>query len=196
MSPAQPRARLPILIALAVVGVLAFWTVSRAMRSEHAAASSAPLQPAPVAAAASAPARPAAGQSRTIQPTDPGSIFAPPTDPVQEALEHKRIVADYERKFRAEVVDAKWAAKAEPAINQILQDSGLMKSGIKAGDYRSSCRSHTCEISAMFKTSSDADDWATMYITNTGEVFNETNHMIIPRDDGTYEARIYGFRRQ
>ncbi len=131
-----------------------------------------------------------------IRPDDPGSIFAKPVDPAEEEREHKRIVADFERKFNAEPVDAAWAGKAEPALTKLVSNDGMVVSGLDPADYRSDCRSDTCRISAKFKNQLDADAWASMYTTLTGETFHETRHMVIPQPDGTAELRIYGYRKR
>lgn len=133
---------------------------------------------------------------RSISPDNPGSIFAKPVDPAEEEREHKRIVADFERKFNAEPVDAAWAGKAGTAIDKIVTEDGIVMSGIAPDDYRSDCRSETCRISAMFKNQLDAEAYGSMYTTMTGETFHETRHMVIPQPDGTAELRIYGYRKR
>ena len=197
---ASKKPVLLIAVAVLVLGLMG-WTLSKQFVTDsQSSAPSATAQPPAAVDGAVGPsgqgAMPAAGQGRIVSPDDPGSLFAKPVDPAQQQKENDRALAEFERQHRAEPVDAAWAGKAEPTLAKILTNDGIVVSGLAPEDYRADCRSQTCRVSATFKTHGDAEDWGSMYITLTGDTFQQTKSMVIPKPDGTAELRIYGYRRR
>jgi hypothetical protein len=188
----------PILLVLVVVAFAA-WTM---LRGNDPADASATFDGAPDVDGAPLSATPATQPEpgrrpivRTVPPDDPSSLFAAPRNPAEEQAERDRILAQLEQQHNAQPIDPAWAGPAEAALEKLTEDPGLVASQIKPDAYRSECRTSSCRISADFSSHADAEDWSTMYITNTGRTFQRTRSMVIPTGDGGYEARIYGTRR-
>lgn len=157
----------------------------------------APVAPTPQAdTALTRSPQPSPSQLRRVEPTSPHSVLAPPADPVKEQQERAGLVVELERSHRAQPIDAAWAGKTEPALEELIVNDGIVTSGLDPKHYSADCRSETCEISVSFDSAADAEDWGMMYVTLTGRSFARTRSMVIPKGDGTAELRVYGYRRR
>lgn len=133
--------------------------------------------------------------AQAISPDDPASMFARPVTSAERNAEQNRVAADLESKYMGEPVDSQWASSTESGLGSIVKDPGLQASGITPQGYAAACRSRTCRVSAVFRSSGEAEDWSLMYVTLTGGSFGETRSLVMPNGNGGFEARVYGYRR-
>jgi hypothetical protein len=53
-----------------------------------------------------------------------------------------------------------------------------------------------CQLSADFPTRVAADDWFTLYLTNTGTDLYNASYQATLNDDGTTHVEVYGLAKK
>lgn len=120
---------------------------------------------------------------------------APVNNAAQNRKDRERMAAELELGHRAEPVDAKWAGRAEPALDELAASPELAAAGLRPAGLATDCRAVTCRISATFDSAVDAEQWGILLATGTGKTFRQTKSVVLPAGSGGYELRMYGVRR-
>ncbi len=120
-------------------------------------------------------------------------VTAQDADPARDARERDAMLRALQAQHAREPVDAAWAAQAEASLASRV--SAMPPTGLRAQNMSADCRSRSCLIEASFRSSGDAEDWATFYLTGVGNTLAQARPFVVPRPDGTAEVRIYGVRR-
>lgn len=99
-------------------------------------------------------------------------------------------------RYQNEKVDGGWATAREQSLIEHAVTPQIHDMGAEPKNLTAHCRSSTCRLTADFPTRVAADDWFTLYLTNTGtDLFNASYQATI-NDDGTTHVEIYGLAKQ
>ena len=124
-----------------------------------------------------------------------GLLMGGPEERERAKAAYARLASDLEKAHREQPVDAGWKGETETSLRAIQEGDSLKATGFTPQEFSSDCRSRSCRITATFDSIVDAQDWATMFTTMTGEDFRSARYVTVPTPDGKTEVRIYGNRR-
>jgi hypothetical protein len=116
--------------------------------------------------------------------------------PATQVAERDRVVADLDSQHQAESIDALWSATSEQSVVAASVAPVMAQAGYKPQDVATDCRSRTCRISARFESSTEARGWADRLLTQMAGTISQAKVAVLPRDDGSFEVRVYGARMQ
>jgi hypothetical protein len=105
---------------------------------------------------------------------------------------HNKLVARYQN----EKVDGGWATAREQSLVAHAVSPQIHDLGVEPKNLTAHCRSSTCQLTADFPTRAAADDWFTLYLTNSGTDLFNAAYQATPNDDGTTHVEIYGLAKQ
>lgn len=188
-------------IIVLIVGVTFWKTRERPAATELPSASGDPTPARTVQSAQGEPPPRDVGAGRAQPDAGAGPdgkrslLMGTPEDRERARREYENLGRDLERAHASQPVDAAWKSKTEASLADIAEGEGLQQSGIAPAGMRTDCRSSSCRVSAEFDKSSDAQDWATMFVTMTGDQFRTARFVTTQTPDGKTEIRIYGTRR-
>lgn len=111
-----------------------------------------------------------------------------------------KIVAAGTQKLRShydnEPVDRPWAMRKQKALADANDSPMLDDVKAKPLSFDSTCRSTTCLISANFPSTSEAEDWFTLYTMLAGPEMSNAAMERTTNPDGTVHLQIYGQARK
>jgi hypothetical protein len=132
------------------------------------------------------------GIGGSSRPGAPGGLQKTPQ---QLEIERKQRLQQLETEFSHDAADPSRGALMQNAMEKVITSPDMASTGIKPANSRIDCRAHLCRVSANFAKSSDAEDWATFYLTAAGG-HNVSNSQVVfvPQAGGGSEARIFAKR--
>lgn len=99
-------------------------------------------------------------------------------------------------RYQNEKIDGGWATAREQSLIAHAVNPQIQEMGADPKNLTAHCRSSTCQLSADFPSRVAADDWFTLYLTNTGtDLFNASYQTTI-NDDGTTHVVVYGLAKK
>jgi hypothetical protein len=117
-----------------------------------------------------------------------------PTPEEMEAKNQERL-RTFESRFAQEPADPA-AAKVEDDMLKGMTDKQLAAAEIVPKDPDVKCRRDTCRIVANFRSSSDASDWAVLYVTLMGSNYVTTSQPVfVKAPDGSTQMRLFASRK-
>ena len=109
--------------------------------------------------------------------------------------ERTRYLAALDAAYRAEPVDAQWAAMTGRALVDVSRGDALAATQIEPDEWSVQCHSRSCKMSAVFGDYDDAQDWANFFLTGTGGILAQAELSVQRGVDGTTHVLIFGARR-
>ena len=115
--------------------------------------------------------------------------------PEQAEAQNKERLRTFESRFSQEPADPA-AAKVEDDMLKGMTDKQLAAAEIVPKDPDVQCRRDTCRIVANFRSSSDASDWAVLYVTLMGANYVTTSQPVfVKAPDGSTQMRLFASRK-
>jgi hypothetical protein len=115
--------------------------------------------------------------------------------PEQIETKNRERLRTCESRFSQEPADPN-AGKVVDDMLKGMTDKQLAAAGIVPKDPDVQCRRDTCRIVANFRSSSDASDWAVLYVTLLGGNYVTTSQPVFVRtSDGTMQMRLFANRK-
>lgn len=119
----------------------------------------------------------------------------------EQSLAKKQKVVDTGRnklvsRYQSEKVDGGWATGREQSLIAHAVSPQIHEMGADPKNLTAHCRSSTCQLTADFPTRVAADDWFTLYLTNTGTDLFNASYQTSLNPDGTTHVEIYGLAKQ
>jgi len=119
----------------------------------------------------------------------------------EQALAKKQKVVDAGRnklftRYQAEKVDGGWATGREQSLIEHAVSPQIHDMGADPKNLTAHCRSSTCLLTADFPSRVAADDWFTLYLTNTGTDLFNASYQATVNPDGTTHVEIYGLAKK
>ena len=105
---------------------------------------------------------------------------------------HNKLLSQYQN----EKVDAQWAHVREQSLVSHSVSQQIQDLKVEPKNMTVHCRSTTCAITADFATRGAADDWLTLYATNTGTNLYSISSQVTANADGSAHIQIYGLAKQ
>ena len=115
--------------------------------------------------------------------------------PEQAEAQNKERLRTFESRFSQEPADPA-AAKVEDDMLKGMTDKQLAAADIVPKDPDVQCRRDTCRIVANFRSSSDASDWAVLYVTLMGANYvTSSQPVFVKAPDGSTQMRLFASRK-
>lgn len=115
--------------------------------------------------------------------------------PEQAEAQSKERLRTFESRFSQEAADPA-AARVEDDMLKGMTDKQLAAADIVPKDPDVQCRRDTCRIVANFRSSSDASDWAVLYVTLMGANYvTSSQPVFVKNPDGSTQMRLFASRR-
>ena len=115
--------------------------------------------------------------------------------PEQAEAQNKERLRTFESRFSQEAADPA-AAKVEDDMLKGMTDKQLAAAEIVPKDPDVQCRRDTCRIVANFRSSSDASDWAVLYVTLMGANYvTSSQPVFVKAPDGSTQMRLFASRK-
>ena len=115
--------------------------------------------------------------------------------PEQAEAQNQARLRTFESRFSQEAADPA-AAKVEDDMLRSMTDKQLAAAEIVPKDPDVQCRRDTCRIVATFRSSSDASDWAVLYVTLMGSNYVTTSQPVFVKDpNGGTQMRLFASRK-
>ena len=115
--------------------------------------------------------------------------------PEQAEAQNQARLRTFESRFSQEAADPA-AAKVEDDMLKGMTDKQLAAAEIVPKDPDVQCRRDTCRIVANFRSSSDASDWAVLYVTLMGANYVTTSQPVfVKAPDGSTQMRLFASRK-
>lgn len=115
--------------------------------------------------------------------------------PEQAEAQNKERLRTFESRFSQEPADPA-AAKVEDDMLKGMTDKQLAAAEIVPKDPDVQCRRDTCRIVANFRSSSDASDWAVLYVTLMGANYvTSSQPVFVKAPDGSTQMRLFASRK-
>lgn len=99
-------------------------------------------------------------------------------------------------RYQSEKVDGGWATGREQSLIEHSVSPQIHEMGADPKNLTAHCRSTTCQLTADFPTRNAADDWFTLYLTNTGTDLFNASYQTTLNPDGTTHVEIYGLAKK
>ena len=195
-APAKGAGRTvwPLLAGLSVILLIVGVTIASRGRSMPAGDS---IAPAPaMQAPATRAAEPARGPRASVQ-----------ISMAERRERRKAMQAEQERKGRAfhaalaeryasEPVDAAWASAKEAKLLAASVSDEIRRVDAVPGNYRASCHSSVCKVSADFPNRGAVQDWLTLFSTGVGGELPNESYVVSQNPDGGFHLEIMGLARK
>jgi hypothetical protein len=97
--------------------------------------------------------------------------------------------------YNNEKVDPAWAPSREHSLIEHAISPQISELKAEPKNMTSRCRSSVCQITADFATPTAADDWFTLFLTNSGTDLSHASMQTTKNPDGTTHLEIYGVAR-
>jgi hypothetical protein len=97
--------------------------------------------------------------------------------------------------YSSERADPSWAMAREQSLAASSTSSQIADINVEPKDFHADCRSTTCRVTADFASRSNAEDWFSLFLVNTGTRMGKTSYQITANPDGTAHIEIYGTAR-
>ena len=115
--------------------------------------------------------------------------------PEQAEAKNQERLRTFESRFSQEPADPA-AAKVEDDMLKGMTDKQLAAADIVPKDPDVQCRRDTCRIVANFRSSSDASDWAVLYVTLMGANYvTSSQPVFVKAPDGSTQMRLFASRK-
>ena len=119
----------------------------------------------------------------------------------RQALSKQKTLVDTGRnklvgRYQNEKVDGGWATAREQSLIEHAVSPQIHEMGAEPKNLTAHCRSSTCQLTADFPTRVAADDWFTLYLTNTGTDLFNASYQATYNPDGTTHVEIYGLAKK
>ena len=115
--------------------------------------------------------------------------------PEQAEAQNQARLRTFESRFSQEPADPA-ASKVEDDMLKGMTDKQLAAAEIVPKDPDVQCRRDTCRIVANFRSSSDASDWAVLYVTLMGANYVTTSQPVfVKAPDGSTQMRLFASRK-
>ncbi len=128
----------------------------------------------------------------TSEPSD-ARRPAPPrirSEPPQSRAER---FLGYETLYRNDAPDPAWSVKAEKDLMDAASEPALTQFGVPE-KYQAQCMGRLCKIDMEFATSAQANDWAELYVVETGGVLTSVQTQITSLPGGRAGLTLFGTR--
>ena len=123
-----------------------------------------------------------------------GRLFIDGKEQTLSEADHARL-RQFESRFSQEPSDPA-AAKVEDDMLVGMTDDQLAGAEIVPRDPDVKCRRDTCRITANFRSSSDASDWAVLYVTLMGSNYvTSSQPVFVKAADGSTQMRLFASRK-
>jgi hypothetical protein len=124
-----------------------------------------------------------------------GALGAQMPTPEEVEAKNQERLRTFESRFSQEPADPA-AAKVEDDMLRGMTDKQLAAAEIVPKDPDVQCRRDTCRIVANFRSSSDASDWAVLYVTLMGSNYVTTSQPVfVKAPDGSTQMRLFASRK-
>lgn len=187
-----------VLLGILIVG-LTWWKVSsRKVDESQSVSSDFAATPGPAEASRAHGRSPNAVSASDVTPQDAVGIVRALHDTTHtQATEvvkagHDMLFSQYQ----SERVDAHWAHEREQSLVAHSISPQIQDLKVEPKNMTVHCRSTTCAIAADFPTRGAADDWLTLYATNTGTNLFNLSSQVTANPDGSAHIQIYGLAKQ
>ncbi len=194
--PARPvsKASWPLVVGLLLVATIVVVTIASRGRSKHTGDSVAPAPAMQVPATHGA--EPVRGPRASAQ-----------ISMAERRERRKAMQAEQERKGRAfhavlaeryasEPVDAAWASAKEAKLLAASVSDEIRRVDAVPGNYRASCHSSVCKVSADFPNRGAAQDWLTLFSTGVGGELPNESYVVSQNPDGSLHLEVMGLARK
>ena len=115
--------------------------------------------------------------------------------PEEAEAKNQERLRTFESRFSQEPADPA-AAKTEDDMLKGMTDKQLAAAEIVPKDPDVKCRRDTCRIVANFRSSSDASDWAVLYVTLMGANYvTSSQPVFVKAPDGSTQMRLFASRK-
>jgi hypothetical protein len=115
--------------------------------------------------------------------------------PQEAEAQNQARLRQFESRFSQEPSDPA-AAKVEDDMLVGMTDDQLAGAEIVPRDPDVKCRRDTCRITANFRSSSDASDWAVLYVTLMGSNYvTSSQPVFVKAADGSTQMRLFASRK-
>jgi hypothetical protein len=115
--------------------------------------------------------------------------------PEQAEAKNQERLRTFESRFSQEPADPA-AGRVVDDMLKGMTDKQLASADIVPKDPDVQCRRDTCRIVANFRSSSDASDWAVLYVTLMGANYVTSSQPVFIRNsDGTTQMRLFASRK-
>jgi hypothetical protein len=115
--------------------------------------------------------------------------------PEQAEAKNQERLRTFESRFSQEPADP-GAAKVEDDMLKGMTDKQLAAAEIVPKDPDVQCHRDTCRIVANFRSSSDASDWAVLYVTLMGSNYvTSSQPVFVKAPDGSTQMRLFASRK-
>lgn len=115
--------------------------------------------------------------------------------PEQAEAKNQERLRTFESRFSQEPADPA-AAGVEDDMLKGMTDKQLAAAGIVPKDPDVQCRRDTCRVVANFRSSSDASDWAVLYVTLMGANYvTSSQPVFVKAADGSTQMRLFASRK-
>jgi hypothetical protein len=122
------------------------------------------------------------------------STDKPSLTPAQMQANREARVRALEARFAQEPQDPA-AATAEIDMLKAMDDKLLATTGTVAGNPDVECRRDSCRVTADFRNSDEATEWALHYVTLLGGgTVKNAQPLVVRKPDGTVQMRMYAAR--
>jgi hypothetical protein len=99
-------------------------------------------------------------------------------------------------RYASEPVDAAWASAKEAKLLAASASDEIRRSNALPENYRASCRSTVCSISADFPNRGVVQDWLTLFSTGAGGELPNEAYIVTDNQDGSVHLDIMGLARK
>lgn len=113
----------------------------------------------------------------------------------EQALQEKSLAAGRNKlisQYQNEKVNAGWAAPREQSLTANAVSPQIEQLGAQPKNLAAHCRSTTCQITADFPTRTAADDWVTLYLTDSVTALSRSSYQTTANPDGSIHVELYG----
>jgi len=115
--------------------------------------------------------------------------------PEEAEAKNQERLRTFESRFSQEPADPA-AARVEDDMLKGMTDKQLAAAEIVPKDPDVQCRRDTCRIVANFRSSSDASDWAVLYVTLMGANYvTSSQPVFVKAADGSTQMRLFASRK-
>lgn len=115
--------------------------------------------------------------------------------PEQAEAQNKERLRTFESRFSQEPADPN-SGKVVDDMLKGMTDKQLAAAEIVPKDPDVQCRRDTCRVVATFRSSSDASDWAVLYVTLMGANYVTSSQPVFVRNpDGSTQMRLFASRK-
>ena len=97
--------------------------------------------------------------------------------------------------FSSERADPSWAMGREQSLVANSTSPQINDLHVEPKNFQAECRSSTCRVTADFTSRSNAEDWFTLFLTNTGTRMGRTSYQLSANPDGSAHIEVYGTAR-